>query len=110
MLKKIILTVGVLSLFCANVYAERDSVQNPFGTGISQSSDHVVTKEKKTTQTVSKKSTSNRKSKTNESCGNFPKTCSQMTSCAQAKAALKCGHTRLDRDHDGIPCETICGG
>ncbi|WP_394661741.1 excalibur calcium-binding domain-containing protein [uncultured Acinetobacter sp.] len=43
-------------------------------------------------------------------CGSYPRTCSQMTSCSQARAALKCGNTRLDRDGDGIPCESICGG
>ncbi|WP_048765531.1 excalibur calcium-binding domain-containing protein [Acinetobacter sp. 243_ASPC] len=46
----------------------------------------------------------------NLKCGSYPRTCSQMTSCSQARAALKCGNTRLDRDGDGIPCETICGG
>ena len=37
------------------------------------------------------------------------KTCSQMTSCAEAKFHLyTCGNKKLDRDRDGIPCETIC--
>lgn len=37
------------------------------------------------------------------------KYCKQMTSCAEAKFYLnQCGLTRLDRDKDGIPCETIC--
>ena len=32
-----------------------------------------------------------------------------MKSCAEAKFYLtQCGVTRLDRDKDGIPCETIC--
>lgn len=43
------------------------------------------------------------------SCGNLPRTCGQMTSCAQAQKALQCGNTRLDRDKDGVPCESICG-
>lgn len=35
--------------------------------------------------------------------------CSQMTSCAQAMAALRqCGPGRLDGDRDGIPCESLC--
>ena len=46
----------------------------------------------------------------NLNCDSYPRTCSQMTSCSQARAALKCGNTRLDRDGDGIPCESICGG
>ena len=36
-------------------------------------------------------------------------TCKQMSSCAEAKHYLNdCGVSRLDRDHDGIPCESIC--
>lgn len=37
-------------------------------------------------------------------------TCSQMASCEQARACLAAGRSSLDRDHDGIPCESICGG
>lgn len=37
-------------------------------------------------------------------------TCSQMASCEQARACLAAGRQSLDRDHDGIPCESICGG
>jgi len=37
-------------------------------------------------------------------------TCKQMTSCAEAKKYLKQGYKRLDRDHDGVPCESICPG
>jgi len=35
--------------------------------------------------------------------------CKQMASCAEAKFYLQqCGLSRLDRDGDGIPCESIC--
>lgn len=35
--------------------------------------------------------------------------CKNMTSCKEAKFYLnKCGATRLDRDHDGVPCESLC--
>jgi len=35
------------------------------------------------------------------------KYCSQMTSCAEAKAFLQqCPGTEMDGDHDGIPCES----
>lgn len=37
-------------------------------------------------------------------------TCSQMASCEQAYACLAAGRSSLDRDKDGIPCESICGG
>ena len=36
-------------------------------------------------------------------------TCGQMTSCAEARFYLNsCGVRKLDRDGDGIPCESIC--
>lgn len=43
-------------------------------------------------------------------CKGLPRTCGQMVNCEQAKKALKCGNTRLDRDKDGVPCESICPG
>jgi endonuclease YncB( thermonuclease family) len=37
------------------------------------------------------------------------KTCGQMSSCAEARYHLEtCGNRRLDRDNDGIPCESLC--
>jgi endonuclease G len=42
------------------------------------------------------------------SCGS-KKTCSKMSSCAEAKYFLNvCGVSRLDANKDGIPCEAIC--
>jgi len=43
-------------------------------------------------------------------CKGLPRTCGQMANCEQAKQALKYGNTRLDRDKDGVPCESICLG
>lgn len=37
-------------------------------------------------------------------------TCSQMASCDQAYACLQAGDGGLDRDKDGVPCESICPG
>lgn len=35
--------------------------------------------------------------------------CGDMSSCAEARFYLsECGLSKLDRDHDGIPCESIC--
>ncbi len=35
--------------------------------------------------------------------------CRDMASCAEARFQLEsCGLSRLDGDHDGIPCETLC--
>lgn len=37
--------------------------------------------------------------------------CGQMSSCDEAYFYLQqCGLGRLDRDKDGVPCESICGG
>lgn len=37
--------------------------------------------------------------------------CGQMNSCDEAYFYLQqCGVGKLDRDKDGIPCESICGG
>jgi len=42
------------------------------------------------------------------SCGGKWK-CGQMDSCAEAYHYLnECGLGRLDRDNDGVPCESIC--
>ncbi|QXP92206.1 thermonuclease family protein [Methylococcus capsulatus] len=37
------------------------------------------------------------------------RTCGQMASCDEARHYLRdCGLSRLDRDGDGIPCESLC--
>lgn len=46
---------------------------------------------------------------TGVSCGGAT-TCKQMASCEQAYACLAAGRTSLDRDRDGVPCESICPG
>ncbi len=36
--------------------------------------------------------------------------CRQMRTCAEARYHFEvCGLRRLDGDHDGIPCESLCG-
>ncbi|WP_080945904.1 thermonuclease family protein [Moraxella bovoculi] len=41
-------------------------------------------------------------------CGS-KRTCKAMSSCAEAKHYLHvCGVSRLDRDGDGVPCESLC--
>lgn len=46
-------------------------------------------------------------SRSNFNCAK--KYCKAMSSCAEARYKLEqCGHTRLDRDNDGIPCENVC--
>lgn len=37
------------------------------------------------------------------------RTCKQMSSCDEAMFHLnECGNKKLDRNHDGVPCESIC--
>ncbi|MEM6280573.1 MAG: SH3 domain-containing protein [Chloroflexota bacterium] len=43
------------------------------------------------------------------SCPSISANCSALT-CSQAYACLAAGNRSLDRDSDGIPCETVCGG
>lgn len=46
--------------------------------------------------------------KTERACGT-KHTCGEMSSCEEARFYLQqCGMTRLDRDRDGIPCESLC--
>ena len=39
----------------------------------------------------------------------WAQSCSSFQTCAQAVASLKAGNTKLDKDQDGIPCESLCG-
>lgn len=38
------------------------------------------------------------------------RSCSAASSCAEAVELWCSGYTRADRDKDGIPCESLCGG
>ena len=43
------------------------------------------------------------------SCSDGKRTCKDMDNCDDAKFHLReCGMHKLDRDHDGVPCESIC--
>lgn len=43
------------------------------------------------------------------SCSSGKRFCKQMDSCEEATFYLnKCGVKRLDGDHDGVPCESLC--
>ena len=43
-------------------------------------------------------------------CNDGKRTCKDMDSCSDARFHLEqCGMTKLDRDGDGVPCESICG-
>lgn len=57
-----------------------------------------------------RKSAEPHKSQTEESACGGKYLCKEMDSCDEAKHYLNdCGLSRLDRDNDGIPCESICG-
>ncbi len=52
--------------------------------------------------------TSSSQNSNNSSCGS-KKYCGDMSGCEEAKFYLNsCGLDRLDADHDGVPCESIC--
>ena len=44
-----------------------------------------------------------------DGCPGRSLTCASLT-CAQAYACLRAGNRSLDRDRDGVPCESICPG
>lgn len=44
-----------------------------------------------------------------DNCSELPQYCYEMTSCSQAEEAFECGNYDLDRDGDGVPCESLCG-
>lgn len=103
-------------LLCGHTLANAatSTADNPFGTtanatttqATADSDQHWEARKRRSSSRSSSKSSSGSSS---GSCGNLPRTCGQMTSCAQAQKALQCGNTRLDRDKDGVPCESICG-
>lgn len=64
----------------------------------------------KNVQAQVKEAKTKQAAKADFSCGS-KRFCKQMTSCAEAKFYLQqCGLKQLDRDSDGVPCETICPG
>lgn len=67
----------------------------------------AVIVEAKTTHKTTKTSKKSAKT-TKQSCGS-KRTCGEMNNCSEAKHYLNvCGVSRLDRDNDGVPCESIC--
>lgn len=90
-MKKIILSLA-LSLFALSSNAAVTVIDNPFYGDVEV--DHPLFA----------------KGSGGAQCKGLPRVCTQMSSCEQAKQALKCGNTRLDRDKDGVPCESICPG
>lgn len=49
-----------------------------------------------------------RDDKLTSNCGKLRK-CNEIGTCAEArKQLIECGNAELDRDRDGIPCESIC--
>lgn len=96
-MKKLLLAAA-LSVLALSSNATTDSVDNPFqgNTALKQAVevDHPLFA----------------KGAGGAQCKGLPSTCGQMANCTQAKLALKCGNKRLDRDKDGVPCESICPG
>nr|WP_313093078.1 thermonuclease family protein [Moraxella sp. CTOTU48268] len=60
------------------------------------------------TQTITQQVEQKAIADSGSSCGS-KRYCKQMTTCAEARHYLNdCGVSRLDRDGDGVPCESIC--
>ncbi|HHF3606712.1 excalibur calcium-binding domain-containing protein [Haemophilus influenzae] len=52
---------------------------------------------------------SNSESEQQFSCNDGKRVCGDMESCDDAMFHLKqCGMKKLDRDRDGVPCESMC--
>ena len=41
--------------------------------------------------------------------GAIAQTCKSFNSCEEAVRSYRSGNSRLDRDKDGVPCESLCG-
>lgn len=89
----IMLCIASQVTFAANTTAD-----NPFGASASASQTQSATPARSTPARASSSS----------DCSGLPRVCGQMANCAQARKALQCGNKRLDRDRDGVPCESIC--
>lgn len=88
-----------LMLCCAmQVSNAANTVDNPFGAGASATQ----------TQSAPPARSTPARASSSSDCSGLPRVCGQMANCAQARKALQCGNKRLDRDNDGIPCESIC--
>tara|TARA_R110002051_G_scaffold303631_1_gene372628 strand:- start:11373 stop:11666 length:294 start_codon:yes stop_codon:yes gene_type:complete len=96
-MKKLILATA-LSIFALSANAGVNTIDNPF------QGNSVLNESVEVDHPLFAKGTGGAQ------CKGLPRTCGQMANCEQAKQALKCGNTRLDRDKDGVPCESICSG
>ena len=96
-MKRLIL-VAALSVFALSSNAGVTTIDNPF------QSDAVLKKSVQVEHPLFAKGSGGTQ------CKGLPRTCGQMANCEQAKQALECGNKRLDRDKDGVPCESICPG
>lgn len=45
-----------------------------------------------------------------DSCSSKCSACANLHSCAEARQCFEDGHSALDPDGDGIPCEGLCPG
>ena len=41
--------------------------------------------------------------------GAIAQTCKTFSSCDEAVRSYRSGNSKLDRDKDGVPCESLCG-
>lgn len=109
---QILILVGVFNTD-NNKDSEAKNIQVPKTTSstqtkvITQTPEPTKTEEKTTVPTTVSEPTKIEAPSNEYSCAK--KTCSQISSCSEAMYLLNdCGMSALDRDKDGIPCETLC--
>lgn len=91
---------------------DMDAVSPDLSTGTSAASDRATVAAAATTGTRHDAAAPMTQASVTQygSCSDGKRVCGDMTDCADAVFHLEqCGMTRLDRDHDGTPCEKICG-
>ena len=96
-MKKLI-AAAALSIFALSSNAGITTIDNPF------QSDRILKESVEINHPLFAKDAGG------SQCKGLPRTCGQMANCEQAKQALRCGNKKLDRDKDGVPCESICPG
>jgi cytoskeletal protein RodZ len=110
-LKLLIITTSVLA-FSLSAFAQSttttppQTAKPPASKSSQPATTPPATKSSQSTTSTPQPQTS--KPQSAGTCGSKSK-CGEMSSCAEAKFYLNnCGLGKLDRDKDGIPCESLC--
>lgn len=101
--------MNILMAFCV-IFSSVNIAEARRGGGSRSVSTVKTTKTTVKTAPAAKTKTTNHTSHGNhhQQCGT-KRYCSQMNSCSEAKYYLNtCGVASLDRNNDGVPCESLC--